>query len=459
MLSGRMATMIAQFLSLTLIARTLGPTEFGSLQIALVAFAYLTFLGDLGLSVLGARDNARIASGGWLGVYIGARLGLGVVALLVAGVGSVSLGLKGREAQMVAVLAIGLLASSLSLRWFLQARERFGRIALVDTVAAAVQLGSAVALAVQGGGLIWAAATMASAPVVATLLSGFLVRGSLERPRMGPATMELLRLALPAGIAVFATSVYFYIDSILIGVLRSSTEVGYYGAAYRLVFAALALPTVANAVALPVLSRLLIGRPGALDAVLSSTATVLLYVSVPIAGATSILAPALIALVFGPEFAPAAAPLAILIWTCVTVSANTAFAALMLARRQDRRYMMICVGGGVVNLVLNLFAIPVWGMMGAAVTSIVTEIVVLTLVLASTADRAPRILLGALGSAILPAIVMAMTIWPVRDSPAAIAVGLASWAAVGVILGSLRPRHLRSVVRSLFAGQGAVIDR
>lgn len=459
MLSGRIATMIAQFLSLTLIARTLGPTEFGALQLALVAFVYLTFLSDLGISVLGARDNARLASGGWLGVYIGAKLVLGLVALAVAAVGSASFGLQEREAQMVAVLAVGLIASAMSLRWLLQARERFGQIALVDTAAAAIQLGSAIALAAQDGGLIWAAATMASAPVVSALLSGILVRGSLERPLIGPPTRDLLRLALPAGVAVLATSVYFHIDSILLGVLRSSTEVGYYGAAYRLVFAALALPTVANAVALPVLSRLLTGAPRALDAAVSSTTAILLYVSVPLAAATSITAPGLVALVFGSEFAPAAAPLAILIWTCVTVSANTAFAALMLARRQDGRYMKIGVWGGIANLVLNVVAIPVWGMVGAAVTSIATEIFVLGLVLASTADRAPRILLGALGSAILPAIVMAIMIWPVRESLAAIPVGVASWLVAGLILGSLRPRRLRSIIGSLFAGEGAPDDR
>lgn len=455
MLGSRVATMTAQFFSLALIARALGPSDFGVLQIAVVAFAYLTYLGDLGISVLGARDNRRLAAGGWVGIYIGAKLVLAIVAVAVAAVGSAMLDLRRDHALIVAILAVGLIASSLNFRWLLQARERFGQIAVVETASAGVQLGCAIALVAAGGGLVWAAAAIASAPVVSALGTSAIVRGSLERPHVGIATMELIRRALPAGVAVFATSVYFYVDSILLGLFRSPTEVGYYGAAYRIVLASLTLPAVANAVALPVLSRLLSGAPAPLDAALSSTTAVLLYVCIPLAAGVAIAASPVVELVFGPDFAPAAVPLAVLIWTCVTVSANTAFAALMLARRQDRRYMLITVSGGVANLALNLIAIPLWGMVGAAVTSILTELLVLALVVASTADRAPRILLVACRSAILPTIAMSVIIWPFRESEAAIPVGLASWVLAGAVFGPLRPRQIRSIVGAARPGREA----
>jgi O-antigen/teichoic acid export membrane protein len=452
MLGGRVATMLAQFLSLALIGRTLGPSEFGALQIALVTFVYLTFLSDLGISVLGTRDNVRLKSRGWVGIYVGARLGLGVVTIAIVGIGSALLGLNARDAGIVAVLGVGLISSSLSLRWLVQAREQFAHLALIDTIAATVQLASAAALAMQHGGVVWAAATMASAPLVSAFMTAIVMRKSLEMPRLGAATIHLVRVALPAGVAVFATALYFYIDTILLGIVRSPAEVGYYGAAYRFVFAALALPTVANAVALPVLSRLIPGSHEELQATLSSTSTILLYIALPVAAATSIMAPGLVELVFGSEFAPASGPLAVLIWTCVTVSANTPFAALMLARRQDRRYMFACLLGGVANLGMNVFAIPVWGVAGAAVASIATEVIVLALILISTADCSPRILLRATRSAILPTMIMSLAMWPLRDSAIAVVVGVASWAVAGWITGSLRPTRVRSVIRSIRPG-------
>jgi PST family polysaccharide transporter len=457
MLSGRIATMVAQFLSLALIGRILGPTEFGVLQLATVTFVFLALLSDLGISVLGTRDNARTTTTGWVGIYIGARLVLGVLVLATVAVAAAFLDLQSRDAVVVAILAVGLIASSLSLRWLLQARERFAHIALIDVIAASVQLGCAVALVPLHGGLVWAAATVASAPVVSTILTLAAMRGALERPRIGTATVTLIRHAIPAGIAVIATSIYFYLDTILLGILRSPAEVGYYGAAYRFVFAALALPAVANAVALPVLSRLVTGARFELEATLASTTRILLYVALPLAAGTSIMAPLLIDWVFGGPFGPAATPLAILIWTCVTVSANTPFAALMLARRDDRRYMAICLLGGVINVVVNLVTIPAFGVVGAAATSIATEIVVLLLIVASTADSAPRILVVAGRSAIIPTMIMSLAMWPLRDSAAAILAGLAVWGAAGVILGTIRPRRLRSFVDAVRARQKAAV--
>src|SRR5687767_4047491 len=83
-LAGRVATMVAQFASLTLIARAIGPSDFGLLQLALVAFAYLMLLADLGVSILATRDNAGRAREDDLGVYVGARLILGVTVTSVA---------------------------------------------------------------------------------------------------------------------------------------------------------------------------------------------------------------------------------------------------------------------------------------------------------------------------------------------------------------------------------------
>ena len=59
------------------------------------------------------------------------------------------------------------------------------------------------------------------------------------------------------------------------------------------------------------------------------------------------------------------------------MSSNVPFAVLMLARHQDRMYMAVTVLGAVANVVLNLVAIPLFGMMGAAVITLVSEVIVL----------------------------------------------------------------------------------
>ncbi len=155
------------------------------------------------------------------------------------------------------MLAVGLLFSGLNMRWYLQGREQFGAIALIDFVATAVQLAAALLLVNSPDDLVPAAAVMTIGPVVGAILSlGFSFRVGL-RSRMVAPTLLLLRVALPLGIASLPPRSTTVPTRFLLGVFRSSAEVGWYSAAYRIVLACLTVPFVTHAVALPILSRLL----------------------------------------------------------------------------------------------------------------------------------------------------------------------------------------------------------
>ena len=56
----------------------------------------------------------------------------------------------------------------------------------------------------------------------------------------------------------------------------------------------------------------------------------------------------------GPISGPPAPPLRILIWSCVTVSANLPFAVLLLARHSDRIYVSATMSGVALNFTANL---------------------------------------------------------------------------------------------------------
>lgn len=444
-LAGRVATMLAQFASLTLIARAIGPSDFGLLQLALVAFAYLTLLADLGVSILATRDNAGRARED-LGVYVGARLVLAVTVTGVAVAGLVFIEMDREATVVVAVLCIGLVASALNVRWLLQARERFNRIAIIDVMAACAQTAGALGMWLWARDITWAAVVMIVAPCLSATGTMIASRNSGLTVRISASTVAVIRRALPAGIAVLATSIYFNIDSLLLGIFRDPSEIGYYAAAYRLVLAALAAATVANAVAIPILTRATKDAPRAIPAALSELSSALLWLALPLAVATSIGSPVLVTFVFGDAFAPAAVPLAILVWTVVTVSANTPFAALMLARRQDRRYMLIMLAGGATNIALNLILIPRFGTIGAAATAILTEVMVLSLVIGSTLDMSPKILLRSVWSAILPTMTVAIAVWMLREHPGAILLVLVTVGIAGAVVGPFQPVRLRELI-------------
>jgi O-antigen/teichoic acid export membrane protein len=256
------------------------------------------------------------------------------------------------------------------------------------------------------------------------------VAGRNEFPRtLPPPQGHLLRRALPLGVAALAVGIYYSVDALLLGILRSSAEVAYYAVAYRVVTPLLVLPVIGGTVALPTLARASAVRPASAVPVLKTLSTSLLCLGLPAAAGTAIVAKPLVEFAFGRAYFPAALPLALLIWSIVAVYANAPFAYLMIARGQHREYMIATLGGAVVNTVLNLILIPGFGVIGAAVATIVTEVIVAAIIVWWTRDVAPPLLVGALWLAGPATCLMAVLTWPFRGSLLAIPVGLLTYSA------------------------------
>lgn len=455
LLTGRGITLAAQFVTLAVAARALGPSPFGVVQLGVSIFVYVGFVNDLGLTLLGAREVGGGASKATGGDLIGMRIALTAVALLPILVVLLLAPLDASQRTVAGILSLGFVLSALNMRWLFQAREQFRRIALADTIGAGVQLVLTVLTVQDPSDIAWAAVAVISGPATSTALMLVLSpRDASLVPSFGRRGLYLVRRAMPLGIATIATAVYYSLDSLLLGVFRGTTEVGYYAAAYRIVLACLTLAYVAHSAALPIVSKMVREEPTVLPAVLRPLARYLLLFMLPIAVGTTLCSDTIVRLVFGDAFLQAAAPLQVLIWTCVTVSANVPFAVLMLARGMDRRYMGTTILGAVANTGTNLVMIPLFGTMGAAVTTIAAELLVLAVILWSTRDVSGPVVASAARAAIPPTIVMAIVLVPVRESLAAIPLGMVTFALAALALRVVRMADLRSFSAAL-AGRSA----
>jgi O-antigen/teichoic acid export membrane protein len=170
--------------------------------------------------------------------------------------------------------------------------------------------------------------------------------------------------------------------------------------------------------------------------------------ALPMAVGGALAAEPIIRLVYGPEFSPAVAPFRILAWSVLTVYANAAFAFLLLARGRDRRYLVAVAAGAAVNMGLNLIAIPLAGMIGAALVTMVSELTVLGLLLWWTRDVSRAALPAALRIAVIPTLVMSLVVMPIRDSIVAIPVGVLAYGLVAILTGAIPARALFDQLRS-----------
>jgi O-antigen/teichoic acid export membrane protein len=93
--------------------------------------------------------------------------------------------------------------------------------------------------------------------------------------------------------------------------------------------------------------------------------------------------------------------------------------------------------GAAANVGLNLVVIPLAGMIGAALVTMVSELIVLGLLLWWTRDVARAAFPAAIRGALVPTLAMALVVAPLRDTVAAIPAGAVAFGLAAILTGAI----------------------
>jgi O-antigen/teichoic acid export membrane protein len=156
--------------------------------------------------------------------------------------------------------------------------------------------------------------------------------------------------------------------------MRGVDAVGAYGAAWRLLELSLILPQSVCLALYPQLAAAA-DDTARLAGLGRAALRVLLAGSVPLAVGLTMLAPQVMAVLYGPEFTAAAPTLAVLVWTLIPYLWVRLHAYVLVAADRQRVDLALNVAMTVVNIGLNLVLIPIDGHRGAAIATLVTMLV------------------------------------------------------------------------------------
>lgn len=363
-------TMALNLATWAYLARVLEPERFGYIGAGLALVAYFVLPVNLGLNVLGAREVARAPErvrplvGEVLGlrlVLVGAALAvyLGVVAVLPK---------PFLFKAVLAVQGLSLFGHALTLEWVYQGVERMGVLAGRNVAVAVLALAGAVAFVRSPDDVVLAALVTVVALIGGNgwLLGTYWREFGRPRPNFEwRGALRLARSALPVAGSLFMLSVYTNLDQLMLVALRPEEEVGWYLAAYKLLAASMVPGDILYQAFLPGLSSAY-GDLGTMRLRGRGFAVALFVVGVPIAVGGAAVAPGLIDLFFGSDFAPAGLALSILMVNAGLVYLGKAYGDALIAWNRERPYMVVLAGGAVLNLVLNVLLIPPYGLYGAA---------------------------------------------------------------------------------------------
>jgi O-antigen/teichoic acid export membrane protein len=174
--------------------------------------------------------------------------------------------------------------------------------------------------------------------------------------------------------------IYNSVDTIIISIIKGENAVGLYQVSYKIIGTCFILSTLINQAYFPALVKSFSQKFTASHEtaeIFSRSLRSIFFWSIPITLGGLVLADRLIPFVFGTEYITAIGAFKILIWNVVIYFLSSSMINLLYAGRQQRKAMVIFFSGAAANMVLNIFMIPMYGIEGAALTTLIAEIVVL----------------------------------------------------------------------------------
>jgi O-antigen/teichoic acid export membrane protein len=261
-LGGMVLGTLATVASSAVIIRHLGVVDTGRFVTVMALVVIVGSISDLGLSAIGVREytvRPRAEGERFLRNLVGMR-----IAFVVAGV-AIAVAFAAAT-DYTATMVIGTLVAGVGMLLYviqqsltipLHVRLRFGWVAVLQLV---FQVGVAVVgvvLALVGAGLLpfFALWIPVLIPVVALTA---IVGGSETQilPAVDAAEWRgMLKRILPYSAAVILSVLYFRVVQIMMSLLSSGTETGYFGVAFRILETITAVPPLLVSSALPVLAR------------------------------------------------------------------------------------------------------------------------------------------------------------------------------------------------------------
>ena len=363
------------------ISRVMGAENIGIYSYAYSIASYFGLFILLGLknygnrTIAGVRDDRQKLSQTFCSIYA-MQLIMGVIVILIY---TAYIILFAQNRIMALVLMIYLVSVMLDINWFYFGLEEFKLTVTRNTV---IKIANTILLFVfvRSADDIYIYALLL---VMGMIVSQVILWGLLKRYIffIRPSLSDIVKHIKPnlvLFIPVIAISIYNTMDKIMLGMMSSMTEVGYYESSFKLTTIPVMAVTSLGTVMLPRMSNLIAnGNHAEAKRYIQKSLIVSLFLSAPMALGLSAVVNEFVPVFYGQGYEACKAIIPVLVMSSIFVAwANVIRTQYLIPNKQDRIYIISVFLGAIVNVVINYLLIPRYQAFGAGIGTLAAEMTV-----------------------------------------------------------------------------------
>jgi len=363
-------------------ARYLGVERFGILSFALAFTGIFGVFGDLGLQQLTVREVARDKSLArkYLGNIAVMKIFLVVITFGLIALTINLLGYPEQTIKVVYFVALSVIFGAFTEMFYsiFRAFERMEYQSIGQILHSVLMLLGALFAISHGFDVVGFASIyfLVSAVVLVYAFAVCVWKFVLPKIEMDWEFWKpTIKAALPFFLAGVFSVIAFKINIVMLSMMKGDVIVGWYSAAYRLIVFLVFIPSAFSGSIYPILSKYYISSQESLKLAYQKSFKYMCVLSFPITIGTILLADSIILIIYKSGYVHSIIALQVL--ACVvpfTFLTHILAGTLNSINRQDltMKILLLCM---ISNVTMNLILIPRYSYVGAAIATVITDLI------------------------------------------------------------------------------------
>ncbi|WP_222535489.1 flippase [Pedobacter polysacchareus] len=186
-----------------------------------------------------------------------------------------------------------------------------------------------------------------------------------------PLARFLLKHSWPMAFSAILISIYMKIDTLMIQGYLGSAQQGIYATVAQFSEAWYFIPVAIVTAVFPAIMNAKRDDPERYQRRMQNMYDLMVWISLSIALFMTFASPLIYRILYTPDYWPAAHVLSVHIWAGVFTFLGTASGQFLIAEGYTKLSMLRTGAGAIINIVLNILWIPEYGIMGAAVATLI----------------------------------------------------------------------------------------
>lgn len=380
----QICTIVFPLITFPYAVRIIGTENYGMFSFSSSIISYVSLIASLGVTNYAIREGARLRESKALNHFINEIFTINALATAVAYLALFLLLLVWQKLHsytaLILVLSLNILFNTLGTEWINSVFEDYQYITIRYIICSIL---SVILLFIivrnENDVLAYAITTMVST-IGGNIANIFYIRkklGITPKLRLTKATFRHVPIVIVMFANTIASTIYINSDITVLGIIKDDYCVGIYGAASKIYMIVKGVINAAIMVVIPRISFLIQkqDKEKIHDLLTKTLSGIVLLLSPAVVGLI-MLAKDIVNILAGDQFLESEQPLIILSVSLIfAVLACYYINGILIPYRKEKIVATLTIISAVVNIILNIILIPFWGYNAAAITTVISELI------------------------------------------------------------------------------------